>query len=209
MNTKEIKMKQLNGLPSVFLAAALLGAAVFPAMGQTPEIRHDVREIPANSPNTKPVFEPHFYHLIFVVKELEAGKVINSRTYFMSIGTVEGSSNTFSPRSIRTGTKVPVEAEAGKVNYVDIGVNIDCRSVLDLGSRMAMDLSAEISSVQKDVEDRNKVSMVGQGPTPLIQQNKWNSQIVVPFGKPTVVFSSDEVASKRTIELELTATEIK
>jgi hypothetical protein len=29
------------------------------------------------------------------------------------------------------------------------------------------------------------------------------------MGKPTVLFSSDEVTSKRTLELELTATEIK
>lgn len=74
---------------------------------------------------------------------------------------------------------------------------------------MAMDLSAEISSVQKEAEYPNKVQITGQGPMPLIQQNKWNSQVVVLLGKPAVVFSSDEVASKRTIELELTATEIK
>jgi len=192
-------MKQSIRLSSVLLAVALLGGSVFPAMGQTP----------ANTPNTKPSFEPHFYHLIFVVKEIEAGKVINSRNYFMSIGTVEGFSNTTVARSIRTGTKVPVEAEPGKINYVDLGVNIDCRNVVDLGSKMAMDLSAEISSVQKDTEEPNKIQTPGQASTPLIQQNKWSSQVVLSLGKPTVVFSSDEVASKRTIELELTATEIK
>lgn len=202
-------MRQLGGFLCNLVLLAFTSGAGFSAIGETAEVRTGAQEISANNTNAKPSFAPRFYHLVFVVKEVEGGKVINSRSYFMSIGTVEGTANTFNPRSIRTGTKIPVEAEAGKVNYVDIGVNIDCRGVVDLGSRMAMDLSAEISNVQKEIEDRNRVSTVGQGPTPLIQQNKWNSQVVVPFGKPTVVFSSDEVASKRTIELELTATEIK
>ncbi len=193
-------MKKADWASRVLVAIALMSCVVLPAFGQTP---------PGNPSAAQNTFEHNYYHLVFVVKEIEAGKVINSRNYFMSIGTVENSYNGSLARSLRTGTKVPVGAEPGKISYVDIGVNIDCRNVVDLGDRMAMDLSAEISSLQKEAEDRNKPQIVGEGPTPLIQQNKWNSQVVVLLGKPTVVFSSDEVTSKRTIELELTATEIK
>ena len=193
-------MKKADWTSRVLVAIALMSCVVFTAFGQT---------TPENHPATQNAFEHHYYHLVFVVKEVEAGKIINSRSYFMSIGAVEGSSNVYLARSLRTGTKVPIEAEPGKINYVDLGINIDCRNVVDLGDRMAMDLSAEISSLQKEAEDRNKPAIIGQGPTPSIQQNKWNSQVVVLLGKPTVVFSSDEVTSKRTIELELTATEIK
>ncbi len=189
-------MKQLNWLSSILLAVVFLGCSVFPAFGQGTSGDRSTAKAP---------FEPHYYHLVFVVKEIEAGKVINSRNYFMTIGTVDGSSNTFNPRSIRTGTKIPTESEPGKISYVDVGVNIDCRTVVDLGSRLAMDLSAEISNVQKEAGDTRKI----QSPNPLIQQNKWNSQVVVVLGKPTVVFSSDEVTSTRAIELELTATEIR
>jgi hypothetical protein len=187
-------VKQLNWLPSILLAVALLGCSASPAVGQGTS---------GDRQNAKAPFVPHYYHLVFVVKEIEAGKVINSRSYFMTIGTVDGSMNSFNPRSIRTGTKIPTEFEPGKMSYVDVGVNIDCRTVVDLGSRLAMDLSAEVSNVQKEAGDTSKIA------NPLIQQNKWNSQVVVVLGKPTVVFSSDEVTSKRAIELELTATEIR
>jgi hypothetical protein len=193
-------MKKADWASRAIVAIALMSCVVFPVFGQT---------TPGNHSAAQNAFEHRYYHLVFVVKEVEAGKVINSRNYFMSIGTVENSSNGYMPRSIRTGTKVPVEAEPGKISYVDVGINIDCRSVVDLGDRMAMDLSAEINSVQRETEDRNKPQTTGLGATPSIQQNKWNSQVVVFLGKPTVVFSSDEVTSKRTIELELTATEIK
>ncbi len=194
-------MKKADWTSRVLVAIALMSCVVFPAFGQTP---------PGNPSAAQNTAERHYYHLVFVVKEVEAGKVINSRSYFMSIGTVQkGMDIQRMPNSFRTGTKVPVGTEPGKISYIDIGVNIDCRNVVDLGDRMAMDLSAEISSLQKEAEDRNKPQIVGEGPAPLIQQNKWNSQVVVLLGKPTVVFSSDEVTSKRTIELELTATEIK
>ncbi len=154
-------------------------------------------------------FRPHYYHLVFVLKELDAEKIVNSRSYFMSIGTAEGQLNTFNARSIRTGTKVPVAYEPGKISYVDVGVNIDCRNVIERANGVAMDLSAEVSSVQKNPDEQNKVHTIGEGPTPLIQQNKWNSQAIVMLGKPTVIFSSDEVTSKRSIQLEMTATEIE
>ncbi len=189
-------MKQLNWLSSILLAVVFLGCSVFPAVGQGTS---------GDRSNAKAPSEPHYYRLVFVVKEIEAGKIINSRNYFMTIGTAEGSLNTFNPRSIRTGTKIPTEYEPGKISYVDVGVNIDCRTVVDLGSRLAMDVSAEVTNVQKEAEGTSK----SQPPNPIIQQNKWNSQVVVVLGKPTVVFSSDEVTSKRAIELELTATEIR
>jgi hypothetical protein len=68
-----------------------------------------------------------------------------------------------------------------------------------------MEVSADISSVS----DSKMEGAAGARGMPMIQQNKWNSQVVVILGKPTVLFSSDEVTSKRTLELELTATEIK
>jgi hypothetical protein len=144
--------------------------------------------------------------LTFVVKEVQDGKVINSREYLMSIGTTESTSNSFNARSIRTVTKVPVETEPGKVTYLDVGVSIDCRNVLAAGNKMAMDLSAEISRPQG--EDGDQVKSQAHS-VPLILENKWNSQVVVSLGKPTVVFSSDEVSSKRAIQLELTANEIR
>jgi len=41
---------------------------------------------------------------------------------------------------------------------------------------------------------------------PTIRQNRWSSSVVVPLSKPTVIFSSDDLTSKRQFQLELTAT---
>jgi hypothetical protein len=44
---------------------------------------------------------------------------------------------------------------------------------------------------------------------PVIRQSNWNSRVTVPIGKPTIIFSSDNVSDKGKTELELTATPIK
>jgi hypothetical protein len=44
---------------------------------------------------------------------------------------------------------------------------------------------------------------------PVTRQNQWRSAVVIPVKKPTVVFSSDDVSSKRQLQLELTATPVK
>lgn len=72
----------------------------------------------------KPTEEPKYYHLDFVVKELESGKVINTRSYTTTVATGAGTS------VIRSGTKVPISTSGdaqGSLTYLDVGVNIDCR----------------------------------------------------------------------------------
>jgi hypothetical protein len=42
-------------------------------------------------------------------------------------------------------------------------------------------------------------------PAPVIRQNRWSSNVVVPLKKPTLIFASDDATSKRQMQLELTA----
>lgn len=136
-----------------------------------------------------------FYKLEFVVKEVEAGKVLNTRAYSM---TVEANA-TGAASSIRTGTKVPYSSGANQWNYADVGVNIDCRSVRQAQRDLSLSVSAEISSVQTET-GASETSM-----RPIIRQNRWSSSVIVPLSRPTVLFSSDDPASKRQMQLELTA----
>ena len=194
-----MQMKRTGFYLGWLMAIAFATCVVAQVHGQT---------VPAqeiNSTQAKIAFVPRYYHLVFVVKEIEGGKVINSRDYGMSIGTVPEFGMNHNNRSIRSGTKVPVENEQGKSNYIDTGISIDCRSVMDVGGKLEMDVSAEVSSVVNPKMD----GATGARGMPMILQNKWNSQVLVALGKPTVLFSSDEVTSKRTLELELTATEMK
>jgi hypothetical protein len=67
--------------------------------------------------------------------------------------------------------------------------------------QLSLRVSAEVSS-------RSSTSSPDSG-TPVIHRNRWESNVVVPVGKPTTIFSSDDVASTRTMQLELKATPVK
>jgi hypothetical protein len=142
---------------------------------------------------TKPVEDPIFYRLDFVLKELDGGKVVNSRAYSMSISSVRGSQNS----SIRTGSKVPVTGSDGKNTYVDLGINFDCRNAKMVGADLSLGVFADISSVAEPSTN-----------PPVIRNNRWGSDVIVPLRKPTTIFSSDDAMSKRQMQLELTATPI-
>jgi hypothetical protein len=139
-----------------------------------------------------------FFHLDFVVQELESGKVVNARHYATTISTGNGERS-----DIRTGNKVPVATNDGsdttkyQYTYIDVGVNLECRGAKEIGGDLALNVTAEISSA---------VTTTRQ---PIIRQTKWSSDVIVPMAKPTIIFSSDDVATKGQMRLELTATPVK
>jgi hypothetical protein len=139
-----------------------------------------------------------FYKLDFVVKEVEGAKVLNARSYSMIVSTDKSAP----PSSIRTGSKVPYPTGPGsnQYNYAEVGVNIDCRSVQEFGAELSMTITTDISSTPPD--------QTPLGPV-VIRQNKWNSIVVVPLRKPTIVFASDDATTKHQLQLEVTATPLK
>ncbi len=137
-----------------------------------------------------------FYQLDFLAQELESGRVINSRSYSMILNSDTKRS------SIRAGEKVPFASSSGtttQYQQIDVGVNIDCRELQELGDRVALMVHAEISSV---IENRGETSSPQS--LPIIRNNSWESTVLVPLKQPTVIFSSDDPASKRTMQLKLT-----
>ncbi len=134
------------------------------------------------------------YKLDFVVKEVDGGKVVNSRAYSMIASTDASHGG-----SMRTNSVMQVPTPAGGTQRVDVGVNIDCSRVQELADGLAMSLSAEVNSLQQE----------GTGTSPVIRRNNWSSGVVVPLGKPTTVFSSEDATSKHLMQLELLATPIK
>lgn len=141
--------------------------------------------------------EQKFYRLDFVVKEVDEGKIINSRSYSMMIAA--GLQPGFN--SIRTGNKVPF-SHGNSPDYIDVGVNIDCRGARELQDQLSLTVSAEVSNLAPG-------QTPGSGPLPLLRQNKWNSEVIVALRKPTTIFSSDDPSSKHKMQLELTATPIR
>ena len=131
-----------------------------------------------------------FFHLDFVVKELDDTKIVSARKYSMFTTTDEK----LRGGSIRTGNKVSFN---NGQNFVDVGVNIDVQLAREVNGQLVLMLVADISSIPSDAS------------LALVRQNKWVAAVTVPFGKATTLFSSDDQNSKRKMQLEVTATSVK
>jgi hypothetical protein len=145
-------------------------------------------------PQAPPAEQAKYFRLDFVIKELEEGKTINARHYLMIVQSSQGG-------AIRTGDKVPVRTSSGdsKYTYLDVGVNIDCRNVKQSQEKLELYVIVDISSVASEAASLT---------APLIRNTKWSSNVILPLGKSTVLFTSDETTSKRQMQLELTATPV-
>src|SRR5262245_14058543 len=138
---------------------------------------------------------PRFYKLDFVVKEVEGGKPVNSRTFSTMLPMQPGNREA---ATIRAGGRVPVTTGGG-TSFFDLGVNIDARDLRESQTDVAVALSIDISTMAQE----------NAGAQPVVRQNRWSGTVLVPAKKPTVVFASDDITSKRQFQLEMTATPIK
>lgn len=133
----------------------------------------------------------HFYRLNYVLKETEEGKVVNQRSFSLT----SSSGDHFNPR-LRAGSRFPVR-DAEKVNYIDVGVNLD--SHLDEGpDGLVVEVTAEISSPATEP--------TGSSASPVIRQVRTNALAIVALNKPITLFTIDDPASHHRFELEVTAT---
>jgi hypothetical protein len=139
-----------------------------------------------------------FYKLDFVVKEVEGGKVVNSRMFSTMLAVAVPGRDLAA--SIRTGGKVPVtQGNSTQFQFYDVGVNIDARDLREAQGDVSLMIQADI----------NLVTQEGGGPAPVTRQNRWAGTVLAAVKKPTVVFASDDFNSKRQLQLELTATPVK
>jgi hypothetical protein len=137
----------------------------------------------------KPPVPRHFYKLTYVLKEFDAGKVVNQRDFVLTVSTGERYTS-----RMRAGSRFPVRDE-GKTNYVDVGVNLDNR-LEDTPEGLAMDVNAEISSAGNDASTSG---------APVIRQVRTNAQAIVAMNKPYVLFNVDDPSSRHQFQLEVTA----
>jgi len=152
----------------------------------------------AQNPDTRPA--PEFFRFDFSLKELEGGKLINARNYQLMAKADENAATS----SIRSGGRVPIGGEKG-VTYIDVGVNIDVRRVTHIKDELSLDVIAEVSGTIDGAEGQPRPQT---GP-PVVRQTRWNSLVLIPIRKPSVIFASDDPTSKRQMQLEVTATPIR
>lgn len=156
-----------------------------------------------------PPLPEHFYHLDIVVQEVSAeGKPVNSRSYSTTVVT----NSRLYETSIRANSKIPVpfglfhtDAKGNapvstSFQYQDVGIRFDIRDVHDVGRLLTLHLTADVSTVggaaDTGTNDRQTT----------LRQNKWDSPVLLPIGKPTVVFKSDDLDGKGSMQVVVTAT---
>ena len=177
------------------IMVVLLATAARPAVSQ-----QESSETKVSAAVQQPV-QKHYYKLLFVLRETDEGKVLNQRTFGMDISAEPPRTGGVPPDwwNMRSGTRVPFSGSKD-VNYIDVGVNLDVRAE-EAPEGLQMQIASEISSV---------ASETGVGvAAPAIRQVKVRSAVLAPVGKPTVVFTADDAASKHRFELEVTPTRAK
>ncbi len=138
----------------------------------------------------------HYYKLNFVLRETDEGKVINQRAFTLNISAESPRLGGLPPEwwNVRSGTRVPVSGSKD-INYIDVGVNLDVRAE-EVAEGLQMQITSEISSVGGDSS--------GGSAAPAIRQVKVRAAMLAAAGKPAVVFTADDPASKHRFELEVT-----
>jgi hypothetical protein len=188
-----------------YIAAVTLFATASPSFAQQPaDSAKNDRTFEAHE-KVERLVPKHYYRLNYVLRETEDGRTLNQRTFVVTInpevtnaqGEVVSAGD---PRwwSVRAGTRVPYStssAEGAKYSYADVGVNLDSRG-FEFGEALQLEVSSEISSLGTESQPSSGL--------PVIRQLKVRSAVLAPFGKPTMVFTADDPASKHRFELEVT-----
>lgn len=176
---------------AVFLAMAGFLTCAAPALSQ---------DTAASAPQAKTqdsASTGQYFRLTFRVIQISPeGKVVDSRAYTTSTGEQQHNGS-----SIRTGDRIPVTVKTGETQYLDVGTNIDVNFVRATNSIVQIYVMAHLSTS----------STVPPAPAdfPVIRQTSWSGPVMLSLGKPMVIFSSDNIADRGKIELELTAVSIE
>ncbi len=176
--------------------ALILGLFFFVAPPFTAAQDADTEPKPA-SPNPAPQKPLGAYRLAFSINELEDGKKIDTRHYSMNLTDGGGGA-----RSLKIGTRVPVQSEQGKFQYLDIGTNIAAQ-IRNWETPLGLYVNAEISSFPTSNDGRVSAT------PPLIRQLRIEGSTVIVPDKPMIIGSVDDPDSKRQFQLEVVVTKLQ
>ena len=172
-------------------ALLLMLAGLYAPPGAAQESEKQARSAEKTSAEKK---SGETYRLEFVVNELEDSKKVNTRSYSV---LVEGENWS----KVRIGTRVPIQQPSGIV-YMDVGLSLDCR-LREGESGLSLEVILDMNSfaLPEGAEERPA--------TPPLRKFRTQTTSALALGKPTVVTSADDMASKRRFQVEVTATKVK
>jgi len=145
--------------------------------------------------------QPRYYRLDFVLRETEEGKTLNQRAFTINVRSEPADTHGYSNWwTLRAGNRIPVPDGKGTFNYIDVGVDIDIGAKESDSGALQLEVTSNISSIAADAE---------KGSAAPIRQMKVRAAVLAPIGKPTVVFTTDDPASRHQFELQVTPTREK
>lgn len=182
-----------------YIAVVVFGLAAWPANpGRAQEAAKPVTEAKAAlaeaqkaAADATPV-----YHLVFVVRELDGDKTINSRAYVMSAQEHDWD-------KIRMKTIVPIQVGENSYQNHEVGIGIDCR-LEQHEDEYLVSFSFNQDSLAAPAE-----ATPGKASRPVIRNVNLQAQSLVTPGKPKVIGALDDLATNHRFEIELTATKVK
>jgi len=157
------------------------------------------------APKPAPPKPAHVYKLDYVFTELEGGKKTDSKNYTLLLDSDRKTGR------LRVGTRMPVATGAGeaKWQYMDLGVTIEANTLSATDTSLGLRNRVEVSSIAMPAAESGKAASIGAPTQPIIRNFTGESEVTVPFNKPTTLFTLDEPNSKRSFQVQLTATEIR
>jgi hypothetical protein len=167
---------RLPGESTVYTAAPTIGVstALIPVGGTS------VPKLKAPDPIS-------YFHLEFVVKTIDSGKVTGTRTYTMDANTDRN-------------YHAQYRSDTSEAPHTRNRTDIDCSDVRLVGTdSVSLNVGAMISS------DLNPPPSA----EPINANYNGSFYTLAVFGKPTVVFSADAQAPDRRIQIEVTVTPIR
>jgi len=141
------------------------------------------------------------YKVSFLIYELEDGKRINERTYNIPVATMDGN-----PRdsSIRVGTRVPITAGEKQIQYLDVGLSIDC-NLTEQADKFIVHGNLDMSSFALPEQGGDPRS----GGNPVLRNVRQTFNMLLSPGKPALATTMDDINSKKRLQVEVTATRIE
>jgi hypothetical protein len=163
------------------------------------------------APKPAPPKPTHVYKLDYLLTELEGGKRTDSKDYTMLL---DGDRKT---GRLRVGTRMPVAVGTSvdvpegrpQYQYMDLGVTIEATTQFATDTSLGLRTRVEVSSIAMPTAESGKVATIGSLAQPIVRNLTGESEVTVPFNKPTTLFTLDEPNSKRSFQVQLTATEIR
>ena len=143
------------------------------------------------------------YRLDYTIKEMDDGKVVNTRTYSMVMQSSEERGRSFG--EVKTGTRVPMLSAVPKegspqIQYIDVGINITAQLYLLESSNLLLSGNVEISTL---------ADSTGPAGAPIIRQVRCNTTGETVPGKPNQIASLDDPISKHRYVIEVVPTKLR